>query len=105
MPVPDIRFPTSDVRCPFSDSQRNFAHSAAHVIRLSKFLAPSCMAELRFLRFLQIPLDTASWSQYGFAEITMHLTRPLSSNNPGNNRPLPQNLWDVIDRSGMSVMR
>jgi hypothetical protein len=22
------------------------------------------------------------------------------SNNPGNNRPLPQNLWDVIERSG-----
>ena len=22
------------------------------------------------------------------------------SNNPGNNRSLPQNLWDVIERSG-----
>jgi hypothetical protein len=22
------------------------------------------------------------------------------SSNPGNNRPLPQNLWDAIERSG-----
>jgi len=24
----------------------------------------------------------------------------VSPSNPGNNRPLPQNLWDVIERLG-----
>ena len=27
-------------------------------------------------------------------------TRRAPSNNPGNNRPLPQNLWDAIERFG-----
>ena len=62
-----------------------------------------CMAELAFVHILQNSLDSQNLAQYAF--VTMIFARRASSNNPGNNRQLPQNLWDVFDRSGMSAMR
>jgi len=62
-----------------------------------------CMAELSFVQILQKSLDSQNLAEYAFG--TMIFARRASFNNPGNNRQLPQNLWDVFDRSGMSAMR
>jgi len=35
-----------------------------------------------------------------FSNQIMLPARRVSLLNPGNNRPLPQNVWDVIERSG-----
>ena len=60
--------------------------------------------DIEIVHFLHKSLDRTNWGPYALDESIMHPTRPLSSNNPGNNRPLPQNLWDDFDRSGMSTM-
>jgi len=73
------------------------------------------MDELEILQYLQKSLDRSKWAEYpcgvGIFDVyptaslaispVMSLTaRRVSLSNPRNNRSLPQNLWDVIERYG-----
>jgi len=104
VPAPSRPIPVAGLRLPRSQypARPDRCKKCKTLDRSTSELTKWCIAELGVVQNLHACLDRRNLAVYAFR--TMILASHASS-NPGNNRPLPQNLWDAFDRSGMSAIR